>query len=466
MSCSRSLTLALMRSHNFSQVEPAVVAGLATFETRNDFMTVVSKESIDTVSFIASRIELKESARTVLVNMLILRSRSMNNFLDAALPENEEAAMKGADNVLNYKKNALVDFTQVVRFSIKVVLHKLYQFFSVDRPLKEAVIRSWSHTTLKYYSKEVKSSTILVYPFTGNPLRGIVYLIQLRRNKYDARLAYLPYHFSDVLKLWLNVRKRDVLLAEFEFDAFYRHAKELLDEGIAKIYSTDEFEVASHILHAELMNSGVVSINKCHGLSLYGPYVAATKFYVLNESQKRYYSLRGKVSEFIVELPRPCDKPLVVRNGAFVVVYMAGNWSRRKAKSEYKLQTRVIQSLGGLAGDSDIEVFVKPHPDWGLIEKLSVFRAKKVALLNNIEEVAGKTIVFVNIASGSFFDYRNWGVTLFVEEENIKPSELFGDEYNICSVETLHERIIRLKDSHKYKIALDTQLGSIQSQAI
>ena len=144
-----------MRSHNFSQVEPAVVAGLATFETRNDFMTVVSKESIDTVSFIASRIELKESARTVLVNMLILRSRSMNNFLDAALPKNEEAAMKGADNVLNYKKNALVDFTQVVRFSIKVVLHKLYQFFSVDRPLKEAVIRSWSHTTLKYYSKEV-----------------------------------------------------------------------------------------------------------------------------------------------------------------------------------------------------------------------------------------------------------------------------------------------------------------------
>ena len=34
------------------------------------------------------------------------------------------------------------------------------------------------------------------------------------------------------------------------------------------------------------------------------------------------------------------------------------------------------------------------------------------------------------------------------------------------SVEALHERIIRLKDSHKYKIALDTQLGSIQSQAI
>ena len=70
-------------------------------------MTVVSKESIDTVSFIASRIELKESARTVLVNMLILRSRSMNNFLDAALPKNEEAAMKGADNVLNYKKKRI-----------------------------------------------------------------------------------------------------------------------------------------------------------------------------------------------------------------------------------------------------------------------------------------------------------------------------------------------------------------------
>lgn len=466
MSCSRSLTLALMRSHNFSQVEPAVVAGLATFETRNDFMTVVSKESIDTVSFIASRIELKESARTVLVNMLILRSRSMNNFLDAALPENEEAAMKGADNVLNYKKNALVDFTQVVRFSIKVVLHKLYQFFSVDRPLKEAVIRSWSHTTLKYYSKEVKSSTILVYPFTGNPLRGIVYLIQLRRNKYDARLAYLPYHFSDVLKLWLNVRKRDVLLAEFEFDAFYRHAKELLGKGIAKIYSTDEFEMASHILHGELMNSGVVSINKCHGLSLYGPYVAATKFYVLNESQKRYYSLRGKVLEFIVDIPRPCDKPLVARNEAFVVVYMAGNWSKGKAKSQYKLQAGILQSLRSLADDKEMEVFVRPHPDWGVLKKLSILRMKQVALLNNMEDVAGKTIVFVNIASGSFFDYRNWGVTLFIEGENINPSELFGDKYNLCPVEALHERILRLKDSYEYKSAHEAQLRSVQSQAI
>ena len=311
------------------------------------------------------------------------------------------------------------------------------------------------------FAQEIHHSTLLVYPYAGSFIVGLRYLLDCKKRDLDARFAGLPYRLRDIFKLLFNTGDRDYLLSQIEYRAFLDHAQELLGQGIKQLYSTDEYEVAAHILHNELLKNGVATENKCHGLTVYGPYVSAGVFHSLNLFQQKFYALRGNCKHFELAIPPALECAGYSNDKPVAVVYLAGNWVKERSETQFNLEENIIEELSKLSKQSSLDWMVKPHPDWSQVKCGNVSRKYGLPLLHDINELEGRRIIFINMLSSACFDLRRWGITLFVKGNGIDPSDLFGDVSNTCSLPLLSSKIEDLTDWEEFVDTHKTQLNAI-----
>ena len=168
---------------------------------------------------------------------------------------------------------------------LKVVLHRLFRAFSLGSLKAASVVRGWVEVTESMYKAQFASSMLLLYPFPYGVARQFKFFRACKKSGLRVRLAGLPYRWLHVPRLLFSSHGSALSVVEAEVQAYTDYADELLTQGVRKVYTSDEFEVASVALYERLIENGVEVVNTAHGVGLYAPFVAYTEFHGVNLAQ-------------------------------------------------------------------------------------------------------------------------------------------------------------------------------------
>ena len=360
----------------------------------------------------------------------------------------------------------LLKRVEIVRFLGKAVCHRLLNFIgSLQRQANpESVVRAWVDTTDATFPREVEKFPLLIFPFTRRISRQLKYIQKCRRRKRKILFTGIPYRLRDMVKVALDWKGRDRNIIVAETRAFQRMADRLIRAGIRNIYTTDEFEVASCVLHGHLKQSGVQSINRSHGVSTYGPFVSYTVFRCHTQQQIEFYGDRGSVERFELKNWGTPQRERLQLLGEYdpVVVYLLGSWARAGKKYEAQLEATAVRELARAAQALGIPVIGKAHPNTtdAKIDELS--RSLKVPVARTLPDISNQHPVFFTLLSSAYFDFLNRGPVYIFKDGLIRPEVLFGDQIETVDASSLHPTLSRFEDATYWQQAFQKQLAKYE----
>lgn len=408
---------------------------------------MMTNDHIDTCHCIADQLDFPSYIKPVYINFLITRSRWAMSMTALRVLDKKNRVVSGNLKIggnLNLEKmqtiipksivvlddkSATTQFLPLsyllLRFMPRMLLHIFFRIFFPSSVSHDSAVRSWIDISTRLYPNQMTTSKVLIYPFAANFFRQVKYLKSIQEKKYSWSLAGLPYECKDIITAILRCRTRDLVIASIEHRVFSRHADEIFDLGIKKLYTTDEFEPAAHVLHQSLMARDVLTINSCHGIAAYGPYIAASTMIYCNERQKKYYSPYAIINKTLIQsLPSKFSvREDTGEQPTFIVIH--GFWDDKPYEqyfSEAMLDRIAIESkkLG-------FKWLIKVHPDTRSKQMYMLKKNYHVEVIKNNEFPSGP-LVFINNLSSGLYDFRNLGPTLFVGDELLNPADLFGVE--------------------------------------
>jgi len=380
---------------------------------------LTSAVHIEVCGRLARRGPVPDESRDVYVNMLFKRSdfakqitalealirtgafdvrRVTSTFIDDdfsdLLGEIEQVILPGTPR--NYLSRH-----HVGRFVLKACAHRLFRLFRRRRFRADQVIRTWADISERVFGDLVETTSLLVYPFSGNRMRQLRYLWRSRQLGRNYSLMGLPYRMSHVIRLLLSGNGRDRLLVESEIDGYRRHADELLACGIKKLYTTDESEAASGRLHGALIDDGVHCVNRGHGVAVYGPFVRYSHFSFYDRLQHLRYAQLGKFDTFDTKAGAnnrntPPSRP--GENYSPAVIAIQGNWHQAEKHYEEQFEEQAYRSAGSVCRELNLPMFLKLHPDTNGRTRRRLVSKLEIPHIDHLDELKGRQPIFLNTA--------------------------------------------------------------------
>ena len=346
----------------------------------------------------------------------------------------------------NSPRSALVDLRYLLRFVIKVLLHRVFRLIAGRLAPADTVICAYTDISERLYPEDAPTAGWLIYPYAPSIFRGLAYQRRGRREGRNFALAGMPYRFSDILRVLCFFRQRDTVLAQIERRVFNEHADELLALQAKKLCTCDEYEAAAYILHDKLLAAGIETHNACHGIATYGPYVSAGHFVFFNAAQHAFYSLHGRFSSHRIVAPAAALDAPPSEAGELCVVYVQGNWIASSKPYEYRFDQHLRAALAAACRELDVDCYIRAHPNLSQRRRQQIESENGLKMMGDWSGLYGRPVVFVNFLSSAFYDFRQRGPTLFVGDSVLDPQLLFGSGCGVVSLESLQPSLAQFKN--------------------
>ncbi|MBT8278044.1 MAG: hypothetical protein KJO41_03515 [Bacteroidia bacterium] len=313
-------------------------------------------------------------------------------------------------------------------------------FFLLKAKVKnDKIIKSWVEVTEKIYKDELHDSQILIYPFPIKIYRQLKYIFNKIKKSESVGLMGVPYKISPLLKTLFN-RNIDYLITVFEYTGAIRHANYFLKyQGIQKILTTEEFEVASFSFSKKLIKSGVQVINACHGLSVYSPFVYYSKFLLINKKQKELYSIFNKNLDFEIIYDETFESK--VSKVSKIIFVDQGDLGKLGMPYEAALRGKVLGVLNQIGKKRNSTIQIKTHPNTKQKEiKRLQSQYEYLPIIKKLKPPL-EGLVFITLYSTAYYDFRKYGSFLFIKDDLFNPSLFFGPKIKSVHVSELKVKI-------------------------
>jgi len=316
-----------------------------------------------------------------------------------------------------------------IKTFMKVLINKIFLIFKTKNSINNTIIiRSWVEDCLELFKEDINQNcTFLVYPFAIKLKRQLLFIKELKKRNLHYSLMGLNYSWIDLLK-WLY-SSSDLDYVNMEYNANKKHAQLLLKQFSAtKLFTTDEFEIASFVMHATLMSNLYIT-NSAHGTGKYSPYVAYDAFYVFNNAQKEYYKyLSSNIEYKTIKTPVVHDFKF---NGNIILISQSLDYN-----DDSFVSNEEIKLIDTLKNFKNFHFYIKLHPN----SKITEYKCSKTnsnLLLDDNKKM--KNSIFFTLFSTAYYDFQAYGITYLVETQYNKPELVFGK----------HERIIHINEIDK-----------------
>lgn len=357
-----------------------------------------------------------------------------------------------------------VSCRQLLRFAIKCFCSRIFRIIGGKKSADD-VVRAWVDTTDAVLADAVARSHLLIYPFAGNVMRQVRYIRRCRRLNRSFSLCGVAYGWFDVVRVILAKRESQVdRYCSLEARAYAAHARELINSGVRHVYATDEYEIGAPALHGALMERNVTSYNATHGIAVYGPCVRYSHCRFHSDHQLQHYRKHGQFCTYdfhdIHDLLHDSKENPRIDAGAKtpIAVYVLGNWRASRKVYESKLEQRAIDALRRACGSLSIELMLKAHPNLRRSQRFLISKRYGAKVLTKWNQLSGTRPVFVNLLSTAYYDLVKTGPCLFVADELIDPSIIFGDHVDCINVDRMKSEIEPFVTSDYWRQRLRRQI--------
>jgi len=375
-------------------------------------------------------------------------------------------AARGIEVVTLTHDTPLLPRSVAVAFFLKAVLHRLYRL--VARPLLAGVpmVRAWVDVTDVMYGQLYERAQVRVFPFSYGLGRQFVYVRSLGRRGVRWSFDGVPFGVSDAVAALLSPgNSRHLRLARAEWKAYDRFGRELLRAGVNELYSSDEFEVGAVAAGERLRQGGAAYVNTAHGIGLYCPQVAYTRFEYLNDYQAAFYRSLGNPMALRrrdkMNSRLPFERQELEQADPLAVVYVHQNFEAYNLPSERAAQDRIMRALSPLARSLGVQAVLKLHPN----TPAARFRADlpaDVRVAGRWDELRGLRPVFLTIYSTAYYELSLVAPVLVYRAPTYSPQVYLDGEFETFDLSDLAERIASLKDRAIWAALADRQRQSLQ----
>ena len=328
----------------------------------------------------------------------------------------------------------------LLKLLVKTLLHRGYRLFFSPGKAASASIRSWVEITEKMYGDRYRDARVLIYPFYLNLPRHLKYLRRCFRQYPRVTLCGLPYNPLHWVRLAVAPRNFDAAYLRFEIEAYRRHGSELAQQPGHRLYTSDEFEAGALAMVEAIRERGGEVVNTAHGLSFGCPYVAYNDFAVYNTAQETYYAKHSPDTRFVVS-PRinagEADRLNVARDGARTIIYIEANYRSLGMTFEADLQDRIIAAIARLAESGSLAAVIKAHPNRSQADYADYRRRTGLDIVRHLNELGTVAPVFVTIASAAYYDFRQYGPFVFIDDGYSDLNDFYGENLQGCSIDEL-----------------------------
>ena len=335
----------------------------------------------------------------------------------------------------------LLPYRIIPKLFLKYFANKIFYFLKA-KIKKEKIVKSWVEISERIYKEELHDAQILIYPFPIKIYRQLKYILTKIKNSEKVELMGVPYSISPILKTLFN-KNIDYLITVFEYTGAIRHANYFLEHHVVrKILTTEEFEVGSFSFSKQLIQNGIHVTNTCHGLSVYSPFVYYSKFFLINKKQQELYSIFNEFLDFEIMHTEAYESN--ESKVSKVIFIDQGDLRKFGLHYEAALREKVLGILNqiGKKGQSPINIKTHPNTKQGEIKRLQT-QYRFLPIIKNAE-LPLEGIVFITLYSTAYYDFRNKGSFLFIEDDLFNPSLFFGPKINTVHVSKLKVKIEEL----------------------
>ena len=345
--------------------------------------------------------------------------------------------------------SALLPTKLYIRTILKVLINLFYRIFFIRKTNKTRYIRAWVDVSKHIYEEEFEDSRILIYPFILNLRRHFRFFYQCYFiDKSNITLCGLPYKLKDIVVLLKGLSSKDEqLLTTVESRAYRQHASELLELGLKRIYTTDEFDAVGIALNHQLMKGGAHTTNTAHGIGVYMPFVAYNDFFVFNQAQKSYYSKHSLIENYFFRDKQNSEPvfsgdPTKGFQPAFVYLFQP-YLPRQSFEYECDTQDRLIKSLQELALKLQVPFYIKSHPNQSEKSKEELHPLCSL-VCNRWQDIPVANPIFFHLNSTAYYDLYKKGPVLTYKSKFLFPDIYFGKKIKTISDETVETTASKL----------------------
>ncbi len=336
-----------------------------------------------------------------------------------------------------------------VVFPAKAMIHNLYRLLQRKVSYKPQCIKTYVEDTIRFYPDEIKESTIMIYPFNLNFNRQRGFINYCKKNHpEDYTLMGINYSLFRLLFFFFRYRMGDEAIVRLEYDGYKRHAKELLSKGLRKLYTLDEYEAASFVMHGYLMKNGVYVVNKTHGVGGYCLFLNYSKLYVYTSKQYKRYKKWNPDLQIVYNDLKIEDAKKETRSDAIEVVIMNGNMQAYGLYYEEDLERKIIEKLKESCDELGLRFSIKFHPNTFEKDK-EIYKKMGISIVESVDSIENP--LFVTIFSTSFYDFLKYGPFVFLSDDLLNPKDVFGDDIEYTNYEDAKETLLSLTDMQNYK---------------
>lgn len=375
-------------------------------------------------------------------------------------------AERGIEVVPLGRDTPLLPRSVAVAFALKVVLHRLYRLLA--RPLLAGVpmVRAWVDVTDVMYGQLYERAQVRVFPFSYGLGRQLAYVRSLGRRGVRWSFDGVPYRLWDALAALLSPgATRHLRLARAEWRAYDRFGRDLLRAGVRQVYSSDEYEVGVVAAGERLRQGGAEYVNTAHGIGLYCPQVAYTRFDYLNDYQAAFYRRMGNPMALNkrekMNSRLPFERQDLEQAGPLALVYVHQNFEAYNLPSERAAQARIMGALSPLARSLGVQAVLKLHPN----TPAARFRADlppDVRVAGRWDELRGLRPVFLTIYSTAYYELAPVAPVLVYRAPTYSPQVYLDGDFQTFDVADLAGQVALLKDRATWAALVDRQRRSLE----
>lgn len=327
-------------------------------------------------------------------------------------------------------------------FLVKSLMHRAYRILSFGDSVVAAdvSIRSWVEISEVMFGDSYKNSNIFIYPFFLNFRRHFKYIRSVKARFENARFMGLPYRLVPALKNIFSCS--DDFYVKAEFQAYLDHGRELslLTNGCLK--TSDEFEAGAFVMCEVLKENNIRIENKAHGISFACPYTNYSSFLVYNDTQQAYYASNSLGTDFEISQRRNAPgADAVMESPIFspAIVVIQNPYARSGLKFEHILQDSIFNVLDKFCASRGISFYIKKHPNSIASDIQHLDTLKTAEKIFSLSELSHSNPIFINISSVSYYDFKEYGPFIFVDDGVVPIDVMFGSDIVSAKLSELNE---------------------------
>jgi|GEM_PF-3511796 hypothetical protein len=368
------------------------------------------------------------TALIFIITNKILNIKEINcNYIERSFFDDFVDTKYGIKYIASRKESNFIDAKyKYIIFPIKMLIHRLYRLLRSNIGCKNHVIKTYVEDTLNFYRKEMDSSTIFLYPFNLNFNRQKQF-IKYCKGQHNRNYSLMGNPYSLFYYIFgLMTKNSDMNVVDVERKAYFEHSIELLNWGVKRLFTLDEFETASFITNGNLIKNNVFVLNKTHGVGLYCLYLNYSIIEVYTSRQHyRYKQWNPNIEVLFQKLNILYEHNKNYENEKVKLVFIHRNFKDYGLNYDEKLQKKIFVKLQMISLRLNLEYCIKLHPN-------STKKAKDGYIDFNTKEITDisqiKNPLFITTASSSFYDFLKFGPFIFLSDNILDPRLAFGND--------------------------------------